>query len=152
MKKKIFINRKAVKGPWGGENSFMGALCKFLEKNYELTTNIDSNFNLALINALTLINYEDIKKILVESDINRSFVCDIIQDSKIIDTKEDALNYIGKSAMHVIPKEKREIYASQMLCNELFPHLGTTCSIINKALFLGYMLNKLIFAIDMLEI
>ena len=55
MKKKIFINRKAVKGPWGGENSFMGALCKFLEKNYELTTNIDSNFNLALINALTLI-------------------------------------------------------------------------------------------------
>ncbi len=63
MKKKIFINRKAVKGPWGGENSFMGALCKFLEKNYELTTNIDSNFNLALINALTLINYEDIKKI-----------------------------------------------------------------------------------------
>ena len=87
---------------------------------------------------------EDIKKILVESDINRSFVCDIIQDSKIIDTKEDALNYIGKSAMHVLPKEKREVYASQMLCNELFPHLGTTCSIINKALFLGYMLNKLI--------
>ena len=86
---------------------------------------------------------EDIKKILVESDINRSFVCDIIQDSKIIDTKEDALNYIGKSAMHVIPKEKREVYASQMLCNELFPHLGTTWYI-NKALFLGYMLNGLI--------
>ena len=62
LKKKIFINRKVVKGPWGGENSFMGALCKFLEKNYELTTDIDSNFNLALINALTLINYEDIKK------------------------------------------------------------------------------------------
>ena len=41
----------------------MGALCKFLEKNYEITTDIDSNFNLALINALTVINYEDIKKI-----------------------------------------------------------------------------------------
>ena len=63
MKKTIFINRKEVKGPRGGENSFMGALCKFLEKNYEITTDIDSNFNLALINALTLINYEDIKKI-----------------------------------------------------------------------------------------
>ena len=59
-----------VKGPWGGENSFMGALCKFLE-NYEITTDIDSNFNLALINALTLINYEDIKKIY-KRDVHNS--------------------------------------------------------------------------------
>lgn len=63
MKKKIFINRKEVRGPWGGENSFMGALCGYLKKKYKITTDIKSNFDIALINALTLITLEDIKKI-----------------------------------------------------------------------------------------
>ena len=46
--------------------------------------------------------------------------------------------------MHIIPKDKRQMYAKQMLENELFPHLGTTTSSSTKALFLGFMVNKLI--------
>lgn len=61
--KVIFINRKKVKGPYGGENSFMGALCKFLKKKYKITSNINSQFDLALINSLTLINFKNIEEI-----------------------------------------------------------------------------------------
>ena len=61
--KKIFINRKRVTGPWGGENSFMGALCKVLQNKYEITTDINSKYNIALINALTLISSSDIEYI-----------------------------------------------------------------------------------------
>ena len=41
---------------------------------------------------------EQIRKILIETDINRKFVNDIIQDAKIIDTK-DALTYIVDKAI-----------------------------------------------------
>ena len=68
----------------------------------------------------------------------------IFQESYFIQNTEDALDYIGKFAMHIIPKEKRIGYASQMLENELFPHLGIITSKRERALFLMLMLDKLI--------
>ncbi|MTI11403.1 glycosyltransferase [Curvivirga aplysinae] len=58
----IFINRKAVSGPWGGENSFMGALCKDLKNNgHTIVTTLDNKIDIALINALTLIDINTVK-------------------------------------------------------------------------------------------
>lgn len=61
---KIYVNRKAVKGPWGGENSFMGALCGWLEQQgYSIVTNRDARIDLALLNALTQIDIEWVREL-----------------------------------------------------------------------------------------
>ncbi|RED44285.1 glycosyltransferase [Aestuariispira insulae] len=62
---KIFINRKVIRGPWGGANSFLVALGRWLEKHGHIVTNkINEDFDIALLNALTLeLNLETVKKI-----------------------------------------------------------------------------------------
>ena len=87
---------------------------------------------------------EQIAMVLEQGYVTNSIIKDILQESCTITSQEDALEYIGKFAMHVIPREKRIVYAKQMLENELFPHLGTTSTNITKVLFLGYMINKLV--------
>ena len=87
---------------------------------------------------------EQISMVLKQGYVTNSIINDILQESCTITSQEDALEYIGKYAMHVIPREKRIVYAKQMLENELFPHLGTTSTNITKVLFLGYMINKLV--------
>uniref|UniRef100_A0A6C0CZ54 DNA-directed RNA polymerase n=1 Tax=viral metagenome TaxID=1070528 RepID=A0A6C0CZ54_9ZZZZ len=72
------------------------------------------------------------------------FIRMLLRDSYFIQTQEDALKYIGKSAMHTIKDSDRHDYALQVVENELFPHLGVTVSIREKAYFLGHMINKLI--------
>ena len=74
----------------------------------------------------------------------KKYVKHIIQDSTFISTREDAISYIGKYPMYVIPKEKKDVYAKQVVEMELFPHLGITATTKDKAMFLGYMINKLI--------
>ena len=51
-----------------------------------------------------------------------------IKNEKCVPTKTQALEYIGKYPMHVIQKDKYISYASQILENELLPHLGVITS------------------------
>ena len=89
-------------------------------------------------------NNNDIIKIISENEDNKHIIEHIIKMSYNITSKEDALEYIGKFSMHIIPKEKRVPYAQQIFDNELFPHLGICISNKEKALFLGLMIQKII--------
>jgi DNA-directed RNA polymerase II subunit RPB2 len=64
--------------------------------------------------------------------------------SHFVKTQNEALEYIGKFSMHLISKDKKDIYSSQILNIELFPHLGIKSTEKEKCLFLGLMVNKLI--------
>lgn len=83
-------------------------------------------------------------KILNRNQYNKDIIDEIIKNSFFIKTKEDALNYIGKFAMHTISKEKRYDYTIQILENELLPHLGICSTNKEKALFLSLMFQKLV--------
>lgn len=97
-----------------------------------------------VIKALGITNEKDIRYIFDQGAVPVQIINDIIQEGYGINTQEEALEFIGKNSMHVISKDKRDTYAKQMLENELFPHMGTITPIITKALFLGYMVNKLV--------
>ena len=77
------------------------------------------------------------------SKMNNS-IENIIRDSYLTETSQEALEFIGRHSMHVIPKEKRGTYAEQMLDNELFPHLGIFTSTQERGLFLGQIIKKLL--------
>ena len=68
----------------------------------------------------------------------------IIRDSWFVQTREKALDYIGQFSIHTILKDKRIGYAQQVVETELFPHLGISSTNKEKALLLGYILNKLL--------
>ena len=94
------------------------------------------------------VDFEDIKHFVggVESeDINR-YVKIMIRDASFIQTQEEALNYIGQYSIHVISKEKRLLYAKQVIETELFPHMGTRASSKEKAMFVGNIVKKLILS------
>ena len=59
-------------------------------------------------------------------------------------TQEEALEFIGKHAMHVIQQDKRSAYASQILENEIFPHMGVITHSLERAMFLGTLVKKLL--------
>ena len=63
---------------------------------------------------------------------------------KKLATQKAALEYIGTHSLHVIKEEERFDYAYQVVHSDLFPHIGVTASIKEKAYFLGYIINKLI--------
>ena len=46
--------------------------------------------------------------------------------------------------MHIIKDENREKYALQIVENELLPHMGITATIKEKAIYLGFVVNKLL--------
>jgi len=68
----------------------------------------------------------------------------IIRDSFFIKDQDSALKYIGNYAMHIIGKEKRRAYSWQVVETELFPHLGVSATIKDKAIMMGKMINKLL--------
>ena len=68
----------------------------------------------------------------------------IIRDSYHITTQKEALKYIGQYSMHIIKDENREKYALQIVENELLPHMGITATIKEKAIYLGFVVNKLL--------
>lgn len=50
---KVFMNSQAIKGPWGGANSFLNALSEELRRNgVRVTHNAEEDFAVALLNAL----------------------------------------------------------------------------------------------------
>ena len=88
---------------------------------------------------------EEILKVIdLQAAKGKKYLDYILRDSYFIQTREEALEYIGKYSMHTIIKEKRVAYATQVVETELFPHLGITSPVKEKALNLGYMVNKLL--------
>lgn len=68
----------------------------------------------------------------------------VLRDAETIDTQERALYSIAQYAAHTISKERRLQYVSQILNNELFPHLGITSCKNQKGFFLGHMFHKVV--------
>ena len=59
-------------------------------------------------------------------------------------TQDNALKYIGSHSIHQIKESERLDYGKQVIEREIFPHMGTTSSIQEKAYLLAHMVNKLI--------
>ena len=59
-------------------------------------------------------------------------------------TIENAYSYIGQFCLHTLKDNERRDYAKQVITNELFPHLGISASNKEKAIFCGFILNKLL--------
>ena len=95
--------------------------------------------------ALGFTTEEDITNIIGLYDEKTSkYIKYIIRDSFHINTRSDALNYIGEYAVHVIKEDKKADYALQIVENELLPHMGISSTIKEKVYFLGNMVNKLL--------
>jgi DNA-directed RNA polymerase II subunit RPB2 len=71
-----------------------------------------------------------------------------LEEAKIIQSQEDALDYIAKRGIaQTYVKEKRIVYAKLLLETEFLPHVSTKSNgALQKSFFLGYMANKLIKA------
>jgi hypothetical protein len=68
----------------------------------------------------------------------------LLRDMDMIATPENATKEIGQTIVHSIIKETRSHYISQVLHNDMFPHLGITSSVQEKVVFMIYMLHKLL--------
>lgn len=75
---------------------------------------------------------------------SHKYITYILRDCQICQTQKEALQYIGKYAMHTINKDSEEKYAFQVIETELFPHLGISGSLKQQACFLGHMVRKLL--------
>ena len=107
---------------------------------------IKESINVGIVfKALGFVEDEEIIDIIGNDDERiQKYIKYILRDSYFIKTQEDALKYIGQFSMHIIKDEKRRDYASQVVENELLPHMGITSTIKEKAYFLGNMVNKLL--------
>ena len=106
-----------------------------------------------IFRALNFISDKSIVELIVYNiaNENNNSIMDLlkasIEEAKPIQTQKIALEYISKyitgiqSLKYKTNKCKLK-YTFEVLCNELFPHVGD--SPIKKAYFLGYMVNKLI--------
>lgn len=91
-------------------------------------------------------NSQDIIKFINPSAKEEKSIVDrIIRESIQYRNKKEAIKYISKASIQKVEddEERRIIYTQQVIENELFPHMGI-CSPLEKALFLGDMINKLI--------
>ncbi len=71
-----------------------------------------------------------------------------LEEAKIIETQEEALDYIAKRGnAQAFIKENRLNYTRLILESEFLPHVSTRPNDVHrKSFFLGYMANKLIRA------
>ena len=69
----------------------------------------------------------------------------IIRDSYFIQTQEAALKHISQFTIHSIKDDKKIEYTAQVMLHELLPHMGIFSSIAEKSVFLGHMVNKLLY-------
>jgi DNA-directed RNA polymerase II subunit RPB2 len=92
---------------------------------------------------------EEIKKILdlfFDKDQEKYYKY-IILDMIRIRSQENAINYIAENAASIVMKENRTKFVSQVLSNEIFPHLGISSTDHIKILFLCKMYRKLIMTV-----
>lgn len=100
-----------------------------------------------LFKALGYLKDEEIENIIGNKDNDKNiarYIKYIIRDSYFIKTQEEALLYISQYTIHVIKDEKKINYVSQVVENELLPHMGIFATIKEKCFFLGHMVNKLL--------
>ncbi len=86
---------------------------------------------------------KDLPSLIGVNKYTRCFFKTIYEEAGKI-TQDDALELIGKSAMHAVAQDKRIAYASQILENEIFPHMGVITHGLERGLFLGTMVKKLL--------
>lgn len=86
---------------------------------------------------------EELKVYLDLDDDEISYFNNIIRSSIKLKTRDECLEYIGERSLHIIPKDRRQVYAEQVLDNELFPHLGL-CARTEKSKMLCHMIRRLI--------
>jgi DNA-directed RNA polymerase II subunit RPB2 len=87
---------------------------------------------------------EEMKAYLNFDEEETPFFNTIVRASSRLKTQEECLEYIGEKSIHIIPKERRQTYAEQVLDNELFPHLGVS-SRATRSKMLCYMLRRLVY-------
>ena len=100
-----------------------------------------------IFKALGIIDDEGIQNIIgnKENDIKIvKYIKYIIRDSAHVTTQEDALRYISQFIIHHVKDEKKIDYTTQVVENELLPHMGIFATIKEKSFFLGMMVHKLI--------
>lgn len=59
-------------------------------------------------------------------------------------TRNNALRFIGKFILHTLKESDRMNYVLQVVESELFPHMGISSTIKEKAFLLGNLVNKLL--------
>lgn len=100
-----------------------------------------------IFKALGYLKEDEIYNIIgnINNDINVSrYIKYIIRDSYFITSQEEALEYISQYIIHIIKDDKKINYVSQVVENELLPHMGIFATIKEKCFFLGHMVNKLL--------
>ena len=98
----------------------------------------------AVFKALGFSNEEIIQLIQPSSVQEFKMAKRLIRDSIVFQTREDAILYISKSSIQKVEDSEahRIQYTTQVIENELFPHMGISTSL-EKGIFLGTMINKL---------
>jgi DNA-directed RNA polymerase beta subunit len=98
----------------------------------------------AVFKALGFSNEEILQLIQPSSVQETKMAKRLIRDSIVFQTREDAILYISKSSIQKVEdsEEHRIHYTTQVIENELFPHMGISTSL-EKGIFLGTMINKL---------
>jgi DNA-directed RNA polymerase II subunit RPB2 len=101
--------------------------------------------------AMGYIKDEQIKDLIgLSDDKTEKYIRLILRDACLCNgdndeqTRENALKFIGQYAIHTLKDSERRNYAEQVICNELFPHMGVTANLKEKAYFLGFIVNKLL--------
>lgn len=104
-----------------------------------------------LFRALGCISDRDILQRIVY-DFNDKLMIDILKETleECIEypAQDLCLDYIGKRGPTVgAPREKRILYAKELLKKEVLPHMGTTAGVESKkSYFIGYMIHRLLLA------
>ena len=93
--------------------------------------------------ALGFVDAEIINFINPINPAMRNLATSLLYNAKIISSKSDALEYIGKRTMQVIPQDKYQNCASQILEHELFPHCGIYTLKTEIAIILANIISKL---------
>ena len=95
--------------------------------------------------ALGFVKDEEIINLInVDYPSAQIYIKQLLHDCANIKSKDDAITYISGRLRFPIQKEKQFAYAKQVVEIELLPHLGIHSTTHEKAIFLGYMINKLI--------
>lgn len=77
-------------------------------------------------------------------DNSDKYIRIIERDYSMMDTEEDALDYIGKLLKNLSTKDKRILFAKQLISTEMFPHMGIVSTLKEKIVFFSMIIRKLI--------
>jgi DNA-directed RNA polymerase beta subunit len=87
---------------------------------------------------------EEIEDLIgLQGDNMKPYMALVLRDSFFADTQERALEHIGAHAKNPVSRPERAKYAWQVLEGELFPHMGVSSTVKEKAYFVGHIVHKL---------